>query len=77
MKYDRSEIMKRACAGKRKLSRKERVSAMKNLKLETCMRIFSRYDIEMYKYLEGRKESELNMAEVSGYARDLRDANKK
>lgn len=62
------------------MSRKERVSAMKNmknLKLKTCMRIFSKYDIEMYKYLEGRKESELNMAEVSVYARDLRDANKK
>lgn len=50
---------------------------MKNLKLKTCMSVFSKYDIEMYKYLEGRKESELNMAEVSGYARDLRDANKK
>lgn len=59
------------------MSRKERVSAMKNLKLKTCMSIFEKYDIEMYKYLEGRKESELNMAEVSGYARDLRDANKK
>ena len=50
---------------------------MKNLKLKTCMSIFAKYDIEMYKYLEGRKESELNTAEVSGYARDLRDANKK
>lgn len=50
---------------------------MKNLKLKTCMSIFEKYDIEMYKYLEGRKESELNMEEVSGYARDLRDANKK
>lgn len=50
---------------------------MKNMKLQTCMSIFAKYDIEVYKYLEGRKESELNMAEVSVYARDLRDANKK
>lgn len=49
---------------------------MKNLKLTTCMKIFEKYDREMYKYIVRREEKELNMSEVSAYARTLRDEHK-
>ena len=48
---------------------------MKNLSLKYCLQIFRRYDYEMYVYLQGYNEKALNMKEVSGYARDLRDYN--
>lgn len=50
---------------------------MKNLKLVTCLRIFRKYDIEMYNYIIAFEERELNMGEVSSYARLLRDSKKR
>lgn len=50
---------------------------MKNLKLATCLRIFQKYDIEMYEYIKDFSERNLNMSEVSSYARLLRDSKKK
>ena len=50
---------------------------MKNLKLKTCLRIFRKYDIEMYEYIKDYKERELNMSEISSYARLLRDSKKR
>lgn len=49
---------------------------MKNLKLTTCLRIFQKYDVEMYEYIKDFEERELNMGEVSGYARLLKDSHK-
>lgn len=50
---------------------------MKNLKLTTCLRIFRKYDVEMYNYIKDFGERELNIGEVSSYARLLRDSKKK
>ena len=50
---------------------------MKNLKLATCLRIFLKYDIEMYNYIKDFGERELNMGEFSGYARLLKDSHKR
>lgn len=50
---------------------------MENLKLKTCLAIFKKYDMDMYNYIKERDESALNMDEVSGYARDLKEMNDK
>lgn len=49
---------------------------MKNLKLDTCLKIFAKHDEAMYNYIKNYTESQLNMSEVSAYARQLRDENK-
>ena len=50
---------------------------MKNLKLATCLRIFQKYDVEMYEYIKDFGEHNLNMNEISSYARLLRDSKKR
>ena len=50
---------------------------MKNLKLATCLRIFRKYDVEMYEYIKDISEHNLNMGEISSYARLLRNSKKK
>ena len=50
---------------------------MKNLKLTTCLWIFRKYDVEMYEYIKDFDECNLNMGEVSSYARLLRDSKKR
>ena len=50
---------------------------MKNLKFATCLWIFQKYDVEMYEYIKDVDERNLNMGEVSSYARLLRDSKKK
>lgn len=50
---------------------------MKNLKLTTCLRIFRKYDVELYECIKDISERNLHMGEISSYARLLRDSKKK
>ena len=47
----------------------------KNLTLDYCIRIARNLDPEFADYISCRTEKELNMEEVSGYIRDIRDRN--
>lgn len=50
---------------------------MKNLKLSTCLRIFRKYDVDLYNYIKYYADRRLNMDEISSYARLLRDSHKR
>ena len=47
------------------------------LALSTCLRIFEEFDKNFYNEIKDRTERQLNMDEVSGYARDLRNTHRR